>query len=53
MPSPGSPLVLLILLSMVSAGWETKAAAKPAIRPEPKLIVVCMPPEAVDLSTRL
>src|SRR5690242_12359508 len=49
--SPGRPLVLLIFESMVSAGWETMAAAKPAIRPEPRLMAVLVPPETVDLST--
>lgn len=29
-----------VLESMVSAGWETMAAAKPAMRPEPRLTAV-------------
>ena len=37
MVSPGRALVLLIFDKRVSAGCEMIAAAKPAIRPEPKL----------------
>jgi hypothetical protein len=41
---------LLILDSIVSAGWETIAAAKPARRPDPKLTVVWALLDMVDLS---
>ena len=36
---PGAFLVLLTLDNNVSAGWETMAAAKPAVKPESKLTV--------------
>jgi hypothetical protein len=29
---------LLILLNKVSAGWDTIAAARPAIKPDPRLM---------------
>jgi hypothetical protein len=38
------------LESIVSAGCDTMAAAKPAIRPEPRLIPVKALPESLDLS---
>jgi len=49
-PSPGSPLVLLIFESMVSAGWDTMAAAKPAINPDPRLTAVWAPSDMDFLS---
>ena len=50
-PCPGAPLVLLILESKVSAGWEMTAAAIPAMRPAVRLrLVLCAPvSESLDL----
>jgi hypothetical protein len=38
---------------MVSAGWDTMAAAKPPIRPDPKFTAVEAPADIWDLSKLL